>query len=52
MKRHVYNIALGVGVLLFASGTLLYSVPLGLTATGVLVIGLTLFGARAAGRAG
>lgn len=52
MHRHVYNGSLLAGVLLTSIGAGLVYLPAGLITGGVLLLGLTVFGARMAGRAG
>jgi len=46
MKQRVYNISLAVGLGLFALGSMLLHLAAGLVATGLLIIALTLHGAR------
>jgi hypothetical protein len=52
MNQHVYNIAVGIGIVLTATGIGLWSVPAGMTAAGVLILGFTVYGAELARRAG
>jgi hypothetical protein len=52
MNPTVYNLSLLAGLGLVGGGLALVSVPAALVSVGVLVIGLTLFGARLASRKG
>jgi hypothetical protein len=48
MHRHVYNACLLCGWMLTSTGAGLVYLPAGLITAGVLLLGLTLFGARLA----
>lgn len=52
MSARVYNTALLAGVLLVSGGAGMVYLPAGLITAGALVLALTVFGARIAGRAG
>lgn len=48
MNRHIYNGSLLAGVLLVSTGAGMVYMPAGLITGGVLVLALTIFGARLA----
>lgn len=52
MSTITYNVAILAGVALVGVGTWQISRPAGLVVTGVLVIGLTIFGAMVSARKG
>lgn len=45
MNRHVYNVALALGVILVSVGAGMVYIPAGVITAGAMVLGLTLLGA-------